>query len=90
MSMTFQMWYARNKLWVQDCEKNIPGWKLLKPEEKAYHTTQAILEFTKQSLRNEYVIDKSWNPVKKEEFARLLLHEAEREKEVQYYLWDGA
>jgi hypothetical protein len=77
-------------LWIQDCEKNMPGWKLLKPEEKAYHTTQAFLEFTKQSQRKEYVIDRSWNPVMKEEFVRLLLHEAEREKEVGYYLWSGS
>jgi hypothetical protein len=89
MSISFQAWYAQNKLWIQDCEKDIPGWKILKPEEKAHHTTQAILEFTKQSGHKNYVVDKSWNPVKKEEFARLLMHEAEREKEVEYYIWSG-
>jgi hypothetical protein len=87
MSMSFQAWYAQNKLWIQDCERNIRGWKVLTPEEQAYYTTQAIAEFGKQIGRKEYVVDKAWNPVQKEEFARLLMQEAAREKEVEYYLW---
>lgn len=72
--------------WKDLCKRTIPGWKEFEPQEEAEHTTQALIEFMKQSKRENYTVDRSWNPVMKEEFARLILNEAAHQKEIEYYI----
>lgn len=82
--------------WKDLTKKCNPNWKELEPEVKAYHTTQAAIEFTRQSSKGQhygneqyigqYVIDRSWNPVMREEFARLVLNDAAYQKEREYYI----